>query len=88
MSSTTTGALPTKQPLLHVGRPSCSCCCSVDLLPTTVALPTKLESFLCDCVPVQSEFCVAKGYKADCEVIYGDTDSVMVNFKVGVWLAS
>ena len=35
------------------------------------------------CVP-QAEFCVAKGYKADCEVIYGDTDSVMVNFKVGV----
>jgi hypothetical protein len=32
--------------------------------------------------PWQAEFCVSKGYKADCEVIYGDTDSVMVNFKV------
>lgn len=25
----------------------------------------------------------ANGYEADSEVIYGDTDSVMVNFKVG-----
>lgn len=24
----------------------------------------------------------ANGYEADCDVIYGDTDSVMVNFKV------
>jgi DNA polymerase delta subunit 1 len=31
---------------------------------------------------VQAEFCVAKGRPADCEVVYGDTDSVMVNFKV------
>ena len=35
---------------------------------------------------VQSEFCKAKGYEADCEVIYGDTDSVMVNFKVFVFV--
>lgn len=33
-------------------------------------------------VCLQEEFCVAKGFKTDCEVIYGDTDSVMVNFKV------
>lgn len=31
---------------------------------------------------MQAEFCTAKGYKTDCEVVYGDTDSVMVNFKV------
>jgi DNA polymerase elongation subunit (family B) len=83
--------MPTKQRLLHVGRPSCSCSCccwTCNLLLTTVALPTKSERPICVCVPVQSEFCVAKGYKADCEVIYGDTDSVMVNFKVGVLLAS
>jgi DNA polymerase elongation subunit (family B) len=35
-------------------------------------------------VCLQEEFCVAKGFKTDCEVIYGDTDSVMVNFKVNL----
>lgn len=31
---------------------------------------------------VEREYTVAKGYDADCHVVYGDTDSVMVNFKV------
>jgi DNA polymerase delta subunit 1 len=33
-------------------------------------------------VCAQERFCRANGYETDCEVIYGDTDSVMVNFKV------
>ncbi len=32
---------------------------------------------------VMSMFNKANGYEADCDVIYGDTDSVMVNFGVG-----
>lgn len=29
---------------------------------------------------VQRRFCKANGYDSDCTVIYGDTDSVMVDF--------
>jgi hypothetical protein len=50
----------------------------------TSCMPLCLDTRTRVSVPLpQAEFCVAKGYKADCEVIYGDTDSVMVNFKVG-----
>jgi hypothetical protein len=31
---------------------------------------------------VTTRFSKANGYEADCDVIYGDTDSVMVNFRV------
>lgn len=41
--------------------------------------------FICCRTAVQAKYNRANGYEADCEVIYGDTDSVMVNFKV--WLS-
>lgn len=31
---------------------------------------------------VEQEYCMKNGYKNDAQVIYGDTDSVMVHFKV------
>lgn len=31
---------------------------------------------------VQDKYRKSNGYEEDCEVIYGDTDSVMVNFRV------
>lgn len=31
---------------------------------------------------VEQHYTKANGYESDCTVIYGDTDSVMVNFKV------
>ena len=39
------------------------------------------------CIPecrrlVEEKFQRKNGYEADCDVIYGDTDSVMVNFRV------
>lgn len=30
---------------------------------------------------VEQEYCIEKGHSSNAEVIYGDTDSVMVNFK-------
>lgn len=32
---------------------------------------------------VENHYTTQKGYETDCHVVYGDTDSVMVNFKVG-----
>jgi DNA polymerase elongation subunit (family B) len=40
-----------------------------------------LELLLCRAA-VRAKYNRANGYEADCDVIYGDTDSVMVNFKV------
>ena len=31
---------------------------------------------------VSEKYTVANGYETDCDVIYGDTDSVMVHFRV------
>jgi len=33
---------------------------------------------------VRGKYNRVNGYEADCDVIYGDTDSVMVNFKVRI----
>jgi DNA polymerase elongation subunit (family B) len=33
---------------------------------------------------VEAHYTKANGYENDCVVIYGDTDSVMVNFKVSL----
>lgn len=34
---------------------------------------------------VMKKFTKANGFEEDCHVIYGDTDSVMVNFKARGW---
>ncbi len=36
---------------------------------------------------MRAKYNKANGYEADCDVIYGDTDSVMVNFKVIVYVS-
>lgn len=33
-------------------------------------------------IEVEQHYCVANGYEKDAKVIYGDTDSVMINFQV------
>lgn len=40
------------------------------------------ERALCCRRLVEEKFQRKNGYEADCDVIYGDTDSVMVNFRV------
>lgn len=46
------------------------------------ACPGLSSRLLCCRAAVTAKYNRANGYEADCDVIYGDTDSVMVNFKV------
>ena len=60
------------------------CAVCLYVLQELVALPaasSNLGQFLCRDL-VTKTYCKANGYETDCEVIYGDTDSVMVHFKV------
>lgn len=62
-----TGAQVGKLPCLEISG-------SVTAYGRTMIEQTKQE--------VEQHYCTANGYEADAKVIYGDTDSVMVNFKV------
>lgn len=72
-------------PACRLGRPLLSPTSPVRPSPPPPPPPTPPHSTRPRPRQPQAHYTRANGYEADCDVIYGDTDSVMVNFKARAW---